>query len=148
MLDKQSYIAVSDRERLNKITWQQRVIVPSWVAKYMQNSSKGQVLAIVLNVAIKGLKEEKVMQLMVAIPMLSKRTEKCVSVGGRGTLQIDLRFQWKSWHFHSFILGIQRFNCPDTTSEGWLLCCWWLIWPIQNEAKNLFFFIETPAYGY
>ena len=84
MLDKQSYVAVSDRERLNKITWQQKVIVPSWVAKYMQNSSKGQVLAIVLNVAIKGLKEEKVMQLMVAIPMLSKRTVKCVCVCGGG----------------------------------------------------------------
>ena len=28
------------------------------------------------------------------------------------------------------------------------LCCWWLIWPIHNDAKNLKRMTETLAYGY
>ena len=38
------------------------------------------------------------------------------------------------------VLNCQVFGQP--------LCFWWLIWPIQNDAKNLKKIIETLADGY
>ena len=38
---------------------------------------------------------------------------------------------------HYFLLTKLASNCTRVDINGYSLCCWWLIWPIQSDTKNL-----------